>query len=1156
MENERQISFGAPTRDENGQLRSMAAPAMAKKRMTATQNMLRAIPNNNVKAFRQLALQAGAELTGVRAYDRTGKNPATLVESCENFLPHEKDAFRKQLRELPQLLRGADHARSQAMTIQVSGSPGFARSKSQTTIRTEDDEPDDRTRKIMSKSSSAMLPTAKALDSPILSAKTIRGFEMKQRGAMGSLAMTIGHSETGIKAAFKNPALLKKDTTSVAGALPAMTMTLRSQEFAIRAAIKNPKLMHVDGAKFKKVVPVLNVIMGSEEEAGYCIATRPELLEVDRAQQFKDTVQTLAECVCSMNDGVWLVVQSFVPPSIRLSGQQCHHEALQGEYMRMKGVRFDSRPVWRKPASKMAAQFGPKARDLFILYSNHGPEGKDKGCWTVTAAFDAAKASRPSKAKTEGDYAREVLGKADCHGNSPDQVALGTWQFPQEETKSTIAKEGWHYDDYVKTADVGRRRGPPLLLTPPPLVRRSYDLLQEALGVCWRKALDDGTSMLGSKFVGCPRKGDRIHSGEPGDVGTITFQDMGDYCLKKNYTFFRLPADGSTSELSLQAWEPMLVYLLYIGNPAEQAVQEEEPPPEAAAPAKGKGKPDPKAEAGAAEAAAAAAAEAALKSHRPRLEKDGWWEVDPATVKKPELRKELDGAPAHTEVVEIFVRCYFKGRCEVPVLSNQQGPPMVFVRPMLSAISQRAQRPCQIVKAKPGEPIYFVTQEDLKPKEESVKEEPVAAKGKKGAPAEPPPEETEPVKEGPIHPVLKGVGDLGYTGYQLFRAPAADRHCDPCDSHLRIETEDRIKVVLAFCRLPPKLSKTEEPAADQEYKMDEPVTKAIPPPPPLPAWLDKDGWKVYEPKLPVTLVAENGELVTCDRYRSKEIKKGDRLPVAINIKGAGPDLTCLAFWLQTGPNRPNPLKQFLFEEPCLLSAADHTSYLWRRLRVELGEDIAHQALTNLDLQPEWAHICQSGTEEELEEWIYKRKLEVFGGFGRPGGNASGIEKAKMLIERCPELADVTAPLYMERCRALTSGLGSVRYMLDVLNRRPDLLAGDAGLFPHSLEVLQGVFQSAASQAVALKNPELLTRGKQMEALFGRAKEHFPHYAERLSERKSGEWALWKKFVDERPDAISKWLGRIAAEERTLTCQDRVKSFGKQVDVATAMSATV
>jgi len=78
----------------------------------------------------------------------------------------------------------------------------------------------------------------------------------------------------------------------------------------------------------------------------------------------------------------------------------------------------------------------------------------------------------------------------------------------------------------------------------------------------------------------------------------------------------------------------------------------------------------------------------------------------------------------------------------------------------------------------------------------------------------------------------------------------------------------------------------------------------------------------------------------------------------------------------------------------------------------------------------------------------------------------------------------------------------------------------------------------------------------MEALFGRAKEHFPHYAERLSERKSGEWALWKNFVDEKPDAISKWLGRIAAEERTLTCQDRVKSFGKQVDVATAMSATV
>jgi hypothetical protein len=859
-----------------------------------------------------------------------------------------------------------------------------------------------------SRSGDGVGATVSAEQAP-LSLKTLRGRDLAMQMAMTRLTTTVDHHDTALNAAFRNPALLRAPPETAQRALPAMTATLRSEALAVQAATKNPRLLNFEAHKFRNVVPMLNVLLGGEEEAAYAIGARPELLEVKFPQQLKETVQNVADCVCSMNDAVWLVVQTLVPPSVVLTTRPHSLEAVVGEYTRCKGLRVDGKPVYRKPASTMLKQFGASAKDFYFIYSNKGPSGKP--CWTVTPAFDAtqhkngsAKARVGSKQVAKGAIS-EAVAKASSLRMSPDQVPLGGFSFKLGSVAGSEQPD-WTVDQYAKVSDAGRQRGQPLLLLAPSTVRRSYDLLTEALGIFWREATPDGCSLPGSRLVGCMRSEDRVHSN-----GRWRVQSLGDFTLKNGYTYIRLPAaeggrdqttDGASSPaspaampppavLSLVAWEPIIVHLLYLGTPLGDTDGKDAPPePEPAAKGGAKGAKGAKDEA----AAPSAALLMSPNQHEEVLLKDGWWRPDNESVRLPTLSfskeatdetagaspdlEALEGVTVAPVVEQVFVRGYTRssatGLCQVPVPCNAEGPPLVFVKSAVTATSFREGRACEVVKAKPQESIYF----DISAPEEPppAQAEPVPAKGGKGKdvvadepPLPPPP---------PL--VIKSAGDLGYQSGFFFRAPATELTCDESQIQMRLDTSDRIKVVIAWLETPqPPTDAGEDNSGSKETSgagADEETSSALSPaqaarePPPLPSWVKKEGWKKIEPRLPVNLIAYGDQLVTADRFATKEFNNE-----IVTIRGSGPELTCLVFFVPHGAARPNVLRNLLLDEPNLLGAERALALFTRRVRSELGDVVARR--TVMDRRAEWSELLQVASEKDVHAWIYERKIEAF-----------------------------------------------------------------------------------------------------------------------------------------------------------------------------------
>lgn len=156
-----------------------------------------------------------------------------------------------------------------------------------------------------------------------------------------------------------------------------------------------------------------------------------------------------------------------------------------------------------------------------------------------------------------------------------------------------------------------------------------------------------------------------------------------------------------------------------------------------------------------------------------------------------------------------------------------------------------------------------------------------------------------------------------------------------------------------------------------------------------------------------------------------------------------------------------------------------------------------------------------------------------------------LETARAMINVCSAVADITAPALASRCKGLKKGLGGNAAAIQVASRWPFILVEEPRVYLHALAVLSEVFGEGRAQGWSTQHPYLLARGKQIEMVFTRAKEHYPLiYKERLCTRSDGEWALWRTMVDEPENAVTKWLGRIAAEERSLTCEDRVRGFGR------------
>jgi hypothetical protein len=435
------------------------------------------------------------------------------------------------------------------------------------------------------------------------------------------------------------------------------------------------------------------------------------------------------------------------------------------------------------------------------------------------------------------------------------------------------------------------------------------------------------------------------------------------------------------------------VNLLYLGYPPDPNATIEPPPePEPAAKGKKGAKEEP--------VLPAAAMIKMSSQHEDILLKDGWWRPDtthgvrlptfssPGADSEEAASKPEDSSPEagdagdETEVVapvvdQVFVRGYTRssatGLCQVPVPCNAEGPPLVFIRSAVTGTSFRDGRSCEVVKARPRESIYF----DVPAPEPAPAPvvEAAPAKGKKGAPVE---EEAPPPAPPPPPLVLKSAGDLGYQSFFFFRAPATEMSCEESEIQMRLDTYARIKVVVAFLETPqppsPDAISGDMNEGSKESLEDEASTSKspVPPrePPPLPSWVKKEGWKRYEPRLPVSLIAYGDQPVTADRFATKEFDNG-----IVTIRGSGPELTCLVFFVQHGATRPNVLKNLLLDEPNLLGAERALALFTRRVRSELGDAVARR--TVMDRRAEWAPLLQTAPEKEVQAWIYERKIEAF-----------------------------------------------------------------------------------------------------------------------------------------------------------------------------------
>jgi len=502
----------------------------------------------------------------------------------------------------------------------------------------------------------------------------------------------------------------------------------------------------------------------------------------------------------------------------------------------------------------------------------------------------------------------------------------------------------------------------------------------------------------------------------------------------------------------------------------------------------------------------------------------GWLPVgDPHTWRLPEL----SGVPAITKVL---VCGFLRGRVEIPTFEGSGNLPLIFVKTTVVADSGHpawscgAGSPCQpYVVARPGEALHSI----------------------------PEPAEAGVVEDAPEPHKLEKTGEVGYAaGYSLIRPNLPEGPCDPSQTQILIDTEQPIRVVICWFYPPdaaasdaaPVSPQGKKPAAKASSPVGSNTSKAIdngepviPPPPP---WVAADRWKKKEVAQPVAIKTCRGEIVTASHIFTKDFECGE-----IPIRGSN-DATTAVLWLALKDRRPHPLQQLLLRRPSVLASGSIFALLLRRLRTELGIAIARKVIA--EKSNDWSAVCEAGGYDEVDAWVAERKMEAF------GDQLRGIHKARSLVEREHSLLGVTAPELTECCAVLEDGLGGRRAMLEAVSSLPELLAADARALRRSVDVLRSIFNTEPTYRIGARLPRLFLCSEKLEVFFARLKAEFPKVAEeRLQQRTSGEWVRWPDFTDQSGEVLATWLGRIAAEERNLSCQDRVHLSGMHGKVRAA-----
>jgi hypothetical protein len=273
-----------------------------------------------------------------------------------------------------------------------------------------------------------------------------------------------------------------------------------------------------------------------------------------------------------------------------------------------------------------------------------------------------------------------------------------------------------------------------------------------------------------------------------------------------------------------------------------------------------------------------------------------------------------------------------------------------------------------------------------------------------------------------------------------------------------------------------------------------------------------------------------GNSIPASYIYTKDFEAGE-----IPIRGTD-DASIAVMWLALKDARPHPLQKLLLSYPSLLASGSVFALLLKQLRIELGLARARRVI--MERSSEWSIVCETGGYDEVDAWVAERKMEAF------GEDLRSIDRARSLAQRTPDLLDVTAPELTERCAVLEDGLGGKKAMLQAAGSVPELLVTDAKRLRRSVDALWGIFDVEAARRVGMRHSRLLLYCERLEVLFERLQTEFPEVAKkRLQERSSGEWFRWTDMTDKSGEVVAAWLGRISAEERGLSSQDKVQLSG-------------
>mmetsp|Transcript_78631 Transcript_78631/g.138640 ORF Transcript_78631/g.138640 Transcript_78631/m.138640 type:complete len:1149 (+) Transcript_78631:41-3487(+) len=1123
------VTHRTPQQERLELRRSLSVPNAVRQNRLATKAYLRAAEKGDVKSMRSLAIEAGAELGGIRARNIFGAEPSHILDSSGHLTQYEHKAVKHEFTELPLVINAVESVK--ALPSRASKSLSKTMSDSDTGSRV--------TSKWIGSDDTNKTPLQAKMGGTT-------GRLAKTENNLTRMAATLGAPDHVMHAAKSQPQLLYEHARHSEKSLPALARSLKNEELAVKAVHASPLLLRVDPVKIKRILPALISICGSAAEASYIVAKNPALLDMESPAQLRTALQVVSASISNLKDALWMCSQTTAPPTITVVARQFCRQDVVGEYFRIEGGQFDERPVWCKPATAMA-HLGSAAKDVYIVYCDKGVIGgsPSEPCWTFTTNYDRSM-------KTSEGCDPAVLGWASSDLQSPDQVAEGRWHFPAEAKKDEVPGK-WPADAYVDALDGGRERPTWLYSVPSTKLRKSFNMVKESIGLVWTQA--GAAASTGPRLLGSITKGDHIHSGS-----STTFTDMGGFLNVNGFNYVQLPATlpDDSPPIVLHAWEPVQVLILYRAAPPEpekEEVEVEEPPaPKAKAKAKAKVEEEEPVEETPPEPGHILTLQEAAFERLP----------ESMPILLPKLSDDPELEP------DIFCRNFPRGWFEIPVPLGAGGvPPLVFFRQQVFGMTKSGV-PCQVVKPKAQDPMYMPSKAG--PKVEGEVPEPA--------------EGEEPAGEKTL--TLFSPGELGYKGFLLFRGREEDNRCEESETQLRVECADKLKVAVAWLHMPPEVEPQEgeeEAAAESSQPGSRADSKAAKlAAPPVPDWVHRDGWKEMEVRLPMVVVKPSGEHVPSVHVYGKTLEPGESL----SIPGSGSEFLPFFLFKQVGPPRTDPVRSLLMREAALLTVPDNIALLITSMRAHLGDDLAREVFVAGASQIEpigtgimskstgsgadggpraiWPKLCQQGTASDIKAWVFEHKLDTLA--AQIKNNT--IAARQILTAVGGHNAEVTVPEIEDRCKALVevlsapssekTGFAGPRFGIaartDVLLRQPFLITTDSKAFRTALEVLSRYLPLDRAAAELRKKLVLLMQPEELTHLFEmiRAKYSDEFVSLRLVERTQGEWIRWPDMVGKHDHEVLKWLGRVGVEERELACTNRLRSFGAAPHGAAAIAA--